>query len=142
MKGAEYILLFEKTDISISFNYDLNGLLVAFKIDGILTETQHAYVMGRIPMLERQIERFTSSFKNATITIKPGDLSFERFWQDYSNKKGKLKMAKNLWAKLAEADKVKVLLHIPKYRIQCAKDKVDMAYPSTYINQEYYNNPV
>ena len=142
MQGSEYILTFNATDISISFNYDLNGLLVSFKVDGILTEKQHDYVMRKIPVLENQIDRFTKVFKNINITTKPKDLSFERFWNDYNNKKGKLVMCKNMWAKLGDAAKVKVLLHIPGYRKQCAKDKVDMAYPSTYINQEYYNNPV
>ena len=69
------------------------------------------------------------------------DLSFDAFWNTYNNKVGKKKMAESSWNNLSKANKIKALMAIPRYNNNLRLNPgIQKAYPTTFINQEYYNN--
>jgi len=66
--------------------------------------------------------------------------SFEQFWKDYGFKTG-LSGAREIWAKLDEAKRERIKLHLPGYvsktitkEIPGAKFKPKRAQPTTYLN--------
>lgn len=138
----EYIFYSPKMSGEILFKYDNeDGAIRKFEIIGELSTAQFKFLIANFPFTEQALINLTSG-KNNQCKIKEvePDLSFERFWDVYGYKKGKRKMAENSWSKKSKAEKVMIIEHIPKYKKQCGIDRVDMAYPSTYLNQEYYKN--
>jgi len=125
------------------FNYYLNGHLKAFEIlSGKLSEKQKTWLKVNFPFDESVIkeEWMKKLRKNFEITVGEPDLSFEAFWDAYDNKKGKKKMAENTWNKMSKAKRIKAMLYLKRYNDQLRIDNVAKAYPSTYLNQEYYEN--
>lgn len=128
------------------FNYDLNGNLKAFKVlEGTLNERQLVWLFkeGNFPVLESIIKTvwIPKGKKNFEITVGEIDLSFEAFWDAYANKVGKLKEARNIWARLSKAEKIQVFLNMPRYKNYLKYHPAQqMMYPTTYLNQEAYKN--
>jgi len=141
-----YTVKSKKDGFVWEFKYSLNGHLKSFKLlQGQLSETQTNWLFtgGNFPY---NVEIMTSVWmvklkKNFETTVGEADLSFENFWNTYAHKVGKKKMAENAWQKMSKANKIKALIGIKKYennlRLYPGQAK---AHPSTYLNQEYYNN--
>lgn len=140
MIATTYIITAKSTNVSLELKYDLNGKLIAFNLDGDYTEEQYNYLMDRTPREQEKVkERFPPNTK-LQVKEMPADLSFEAFWEAYKYKVGKKKMAENIWNKLSRADKVKAMLYIPRYLNHLRLNPgLAQAYPTTYLNQEYYN---
>lgn len=68
----------------------------------------------------------------------PKNLSFETFWNAYSYKKGKIAATQKSWNALTDAEKIEVLLFIPKFLESKKNDKTAMPYASTFLNQKYW----
>ncbi len=68
----------------------------------------------------------------------PQDLRFEVFWNQYGYKKGKIAQTQKLWQALSDAEKIEVLLYIPKFKESKKIDKTAMPYASTFLNQKYW----
>ena len=128
------------------FKYDLKGNLKAFNIlDGALSETQIVwlFVRGKFPVKETDIKEnwIPNLKKNFEITIGEMDLSFDAFWNEYDNKVGKRKMAENIWNRLSKAEKILVMLSIPRFKNYLKYYPAQqMMYATTYLNQEAYKN--
>lgn len=144
MTGNKYIVTSKSTGNSVSFEYDLEGLLVAFRIEvETYTREEHSKMMNNVLIYEKDMERFQ---KNPKIEVKmvPADLSFDNFWncygEAYGEKVGKKKMTENAWTKLSAVDKVLALGNIKKYKFAQARRGHEMAYPSTYLNQRIFEN--
>ena len=138
-KQTKYILIPKANpSISILFKYGFNQLLTEFKIEGEPTETQHQWILERMPVNEKFIEQYKKTDK-FIITEVPMDLSFEAFWDAYDLKIDKKKQCQNLWHSMKDEERIKALLYIDVYNKQLKKTQVQKAYPTTYLNQEYYN---
>lgn len=127
------------------FKYTLNGNLYAFKVlEGSLTVNQKLWLFqkGHFPSEEAAMKIWQKKLKaNFEIEIGEPDLSFEAFWNAYAHKVGKKKMAQNSWEKLSKANKIKAMMGIKRYDNHLRLyPGVQKAHPSTYLNQEYYNN--
>lgn len=138
----QYILTSKKSNAKIVFHYDLRGFLTSFEAEGIETERQLMFFFWNekfpFPYLQHMIEPVE---KLGLFNIKQvdDDLSFERFWREYDYKVSK-KKAQKLWSKLSKANKIKVFLHLPKYRNYLAFKHIEKAYPDTYLRNEKYED--
>jgi len=127
------------------FKYHLNGDLYAFKVlEGSLSPKQMKWLFASANFAANESIMKTVWMvklkKNFEITVGEPDLSFEAFWDAYDKKRGKKKMAENTWNKMSKAKRIKAMLYLKRYNDQLRIDNVAKAYPSTYLNQEYYEN--
>lgn len=138
----KYILTSEEEfSGEIIFEYNLKGFLKCVEI----SSAKHMrldffnWLWRNLPLSIRELEGYkVDAQKMITITEAPEDLSFDRFWKEYGNKVGKKTMTENAWKKLSQADKIKALSYIPKLRTKKTIDGTQMPYPSTYLNQRYW----
>ena len=72
-------------------------------------------------------------------TVKK-DEQFELFWNTYNKKVGR-PICEKKWSKLSQADKEKIFDHLRKY-IPSTPDQQYRKNPSTYLNQECWNDEV
>lgn len=139
--GKKYTVTGTSFTGSLVFDYDLNGVLTGFDLDGELTPQQLTWLYsGRFPFNEAGIKMF-NAIKNFTVFGGELDLSFENFWNMYGYKIGKKVMAENIWKRMSKADKIKALTAIKPYNSHLARHvRKDKAHASTYLNQRMYEN--
>ncbi|MBE9468995.1 MAG: hypothetical protein IMY72_11850 [Bacteroidetes bacterium] len=135
----EFIFYSPKIDGDLCFSYDDKGHLIKFEVKAELTEGQFRETFSLFPFRIELLQKLKTNKGIRIKEIEP-DLSFERFWNFYENKVGKRKMTENIWKNMSKEDKVKVFAHIKRYKEQCRFNNVQMAYPSTYLNQEYWRD--
>lgn len=139
MKGNRYILTAMKSDLAIEFQYDLNGRLIEWKIDPEVSDIQHKWLINHVPGKEEHLKLYSKEDK-FVVELIPKDLSFDAFWNAYEYKTGSKPKSAKLWSKLTNAERVRVFNHIPKYNRHLKMKNTAKAYPTTYLNGEYYNN--
>lgn len=141
MIGKTYIITSSKNSGEIVLKYNLNGYLIALEITANFTEEQYQRIFNNFPYTETKAKEIQQKSTNNTIQELPADLSFERFYNEYANKKGKRVMAEKSWNRLSQKSKIEALKGIAKYNYYLAtKPNIEKAYPSTYINQQYWLN--
>ncbi|MEO0337607.1 MAG: hypothetical protein AAF242_00190 [Bacteroidota bacterium] len=137
----EYIITI-KDKIKILAGYDRN-LLVKAEILNILNvekTEQQEWLWRFIP---RNLTKLSTYKNNPDISYKSVelDLSFQRFWNDYQNKKGNKARAEKLWLGLSKEDRIKALDGIKKYNYFLAtQTAMNKAFPETYLSQRRYEN--
>lgn len=141
MNGIKYLLTIAECDGEVVIEYNLKGFLKSVEI----TVAKHMsfdtfeYVWTNLPLnrakIDEWLKKAPEGFKMHEMSE---DLSFDRFWKEYGNKVGKKTMTENAWKKLSQADKMAALLFIPKLRTRKKLDGTQMPYPSTYLNQKYW----
>ncbi|WP_185868303.1 hypothetical protein [Blattabacterium cuenoti] len=144
MRGKKYIFRSPLVSGDIIFKYDLNGFLREIVLPENLSISHYIWIGKYLPynesiinnMMPNNIMPSKSSF---SIEEVPADLSFNRFWTDYKYKVGKKKMAENIWNRMSLSDRVKALSYIPKYLDHVKRTGHDQAYPTTYLNQRYFD---
>ncbi|MDY3337810.1 hypothetical protein PG279_01290 [Riemerella anatipestifer] len=138
----EYIALHKKSSRKIYFKYSFLGVLEELKLYGEkYTEEQVKWVLQstRMPFTESQMLVLCSNKKlDFDYMPMPTDLSFEVFWNLYGYKKGKIATTQKAWNALSDAEKIEVILYIPKFKESKKIDKTAMPYPSTFLNQKYW----
>ena len=72
---------------------------------------------------------------------RKGDCDFNFFWDLYDKKKGDLEKVKKKWVALSDAERMKALEHIPKYKIE-QPDKTYRKNPETYLNNKSFNDEI
>ncbi|WP_185864815.1 hypothetical protein [Blattabacterium cuenoti] len=139
MEGKQYIFRSNIISGHIIFKYDLNGFLRKVIFPKGLSLSNYIWIGRYIPYNEDVVYKMKNSKYFFSIEEIPVDLSFDRFWTDYKYKVGKKKMAENIWNRMALSDKVKALSYIPKYLDHIKRTGHDQAYPTTYLNQRYFD---
>jgi|26BtaG_2_1085354.scaffolds.fasta_scaffold01717_16 hypothetical protein len=140
MNGKKYILTSSHFKGEIVFEYNLKGFLRRASLEGVggLTKPLFDWIWANLPTSLDKIEDYKKKAGNFKIDEVPVDLSFHRFWTEYGQKVGKKKMTENAWNKLPQKDKIAALLYIEKLRRTKRADGTAMPYPSTYLNQKYW----
>lgn len=140
MTGKKYILTSDHFTGEVTFEYNLKGYLRSVKIGEVrgLSYEMFEWIWQNHPLQASGMDALAKEAGNFKITEVPLDLSFDRFWRDYGNKVGKKTMTENAWKKLSAKDKVAALLFTPRLRNQKKLDGTQMPYPSTYLNQRYW----
>lgn len=126
------------------FKYDLNGNLSQFKIlEGELSAVQRQWLFcaGNFPDIEAVMTANWIPKMRANFEVTKGepDLSFDAFWSAYNHKVKKVK-AESAWKALANRDKMGALAGIKSYDNYLRRKGVAKAYPSTYLNQRYWED--
>lgn len=124
------------TSVSVVFEFDLNGFLIMFKLTGNFNDQQHRWLLINIPTRQEMIKHFDG--KLFRVKEVPIDLSFDAFWKAYNYKVGKKVMAENLWKRMSEEERIKAMTYIARYDQEIRQSGVQKAYPTTYLNQKYY----
>lgn len=140
MTGKKYILTSDHFTGEVTFEYNLKGFLKAVKVGEVkgMSKSIFDWLWANLPTSTQMMEEYKKTAGNFKISEVPVDLSFERFWSEYNNKVGKKKMTENAWNKLSQKDKIAALLYIEKLRRTKRQDGTQMPYPSTYLNQKYW----
>ncbi len=139
MNGNTYIITSSSAGGEIIFRYDADGMLIAYEMNADLTQEQYARLVATFPFQESDAKAMAEK-PNSKVQLVPADLSFERFWNAYNYKEGKKVMAENSWKRLSTKDKAEALSYIAEYNHKLIVSGVAKAYPSTYINQKYWEN--
>lgn len=129
------------------FKYDLEGRLKLFEIlGGVFTEdvVKFLFTPTNFPFYQKRMEEWIIHYKKSFEILKGEiDLSFESFWNTYNYKHGKKMQTQKIWAKLSKKDKINAIIGISKYENHLREyNGQAKAYPSTYLNQRYWENYV
>jgi len=135
----KYIVTGTRFSGSFVLEYSMSGLLRSITNDTSIEDPQHlSRVMATFPITEEFIPALRLS--GAIVRPVPVDTTFDAFWNAYAYKVGKRSMAENTWKRMSEADRIRAINHIAIYDTQLAKNGAAKAYPSTYLNQRYFDN--
>jgi uncharacterized protein YdaU (DUF1376 family) len=79
--------------------------------------------------------------ENVNVNINTINIEFDVFWNLYNKKVGDKKACIKKWNKLKDVDRQKIIDTLPKF-LSNIKDKQFQAHPSTYLNQERWNDEI
>ena len=137
----KYIVRNKSTGGEMLFKFDLQGRLLAFDIlETPPTQEIYTFIQRNLPTTLGQLVQRVKGWKTSELHEVAQDLSFESFWNTYANKNGKKKMCENTWEKMNDNERGLALAGIEKYNKAVKRDGVSKAYPSTYLNQKYWEN--
>lgn len=142
MEGNSWIIG-AKGEVEIS--YHLDGRLAGLRFSEDATREQILWAFDNAAMwvdkdgggdLQAYMKGLGRKVKVEEI---PPDISFTRFWEAYGNKVSKMQ-AEQAWQRLSRAERVRVLVAIPKYRKFSTAKGYDLAYPAKFINKRMYED--
>lgn len=123
------------------FKFDLNGRLIGFEVQAMLSEEQYGWFFANLPKSQAVL---LGDWKRKSKTIKvaevPLDLSFEAFYKKYAYKVGDKKKAQTLWAKLSDAEKALAITKIDSYNRYTERTQIAKVYPERYLSQRRFEN--
>lgn len=124
----------------MSFTYNLNGHLIAFKAEPEdMANTSLIWMYKNFPFFETNIARFRT-IEGLIVTKTSLDISFDSFYNTYGYKVGNKKRAMKLWDAMNETDRIACLSSIPKYKLHIGRTTQAQAYPETYLSQRRWEN--
>lgn len=86
------------------------------------------------------INIFSSDFKDQEIE-QISILTFDEFWDMYDKKVGDKTKLRKKYETISEADREKIHLHVPQYRL-ATPDKKFRKDPQTYLNNQSWNDEI
>jgi hypothetical protein len=122
----------------IKAGFDEHGILVKFENSAILTDNQftHLYNINYFPIT---IEKFEALKGKQGKIEEISTITFEKFWEEYGLKKGKIKAQKE-WLKTSENDRAKAIAKIKPYKFDCKTHNREMVYPERYLKDRRYDD--
>ena len=140
---TSYIIIHKKSERKITLSYDGTfGLLRKIELSNAKWEERDVHIILKLCNSLRTenafLQRMEQKEADYDFLEMPTDLRFEVFWNLYGYKKGKIPATQKAWNALTDAEKIEVLLFIPKFKESKAIDKTAMPYPSTFLNQKYW----
>jgi len=136
----EYVLISTKETCRFFFKYNLNGILISFKCNEQTTDAQLIWMLKKLPVSEEELKFLNKSASTFNIHQLPPKISFEYFWDTYKYKVGSKPKAELIWKKMSIEDKKLAITHIKKYQAQIRLTGAAQAYPTTYLNQRYFES--
>lgn len=118
------------------FGYDAHGSLCHYEVNASLTTKQLKYLAENLPVFEEGVQALVNKSREGAMARQlPSDLTFERFWDLYGLKDGKIK-ALRAWQGLTMAEKAAAIGFIPFYKQNIASRSIAQCHATTYINQK------
>lgn len=138
-----YIIIHKVSERKITLGYDGTfGMLREILLSNARWEKEDITIVLREANKLRSetdfLQKMEQKFPDFDYLEMPRDLRFEVFWNAYGYKKGKIAQTQKLWNSLTDAEKIEVLLFIPKFKESKLIDKTAMPYASTFLNQKYW----
>lgn len=132
-----YILTHKNLQGEVELGYSSTGRLMLWHIRAELNQSNYEKLLNHIPVEEKNVNAYRN--KGWNMKHLPPDLSFERFWQAYDNKKSKLK-AEKLWEKMTTAERMKALEQLPAYNRFLASKGMEKAFPDTWLRNKRWED--
>ena len=134
----EFILTSPLLNGFLKFGYDDKGNLIHYDNKATLTELQEGFLYHpeTFPLKTSQLQKFAG--KKGKID-EVSSLNFDRFWEEYGYKKGKLK-AEIEWYKLTKEEWAKAIIKIKSYKYNCYTKGIEMIYPERYLKHKRFND--
>lgn len=122
----------------IKAGFDEHGALVKFENSAILTEQQwlHLYNPDNFPLIE---QKFTALAGKRGKIEEVSELTFDRFWEEYGCKKGKIQAQKE-WNKLSDDEKAKAIGRIKAFKFDCKAHNREQVYPERYLKHRRFDD--
>ncbi|SFB80733.1 hypothetical protein SAMN05421780_101566 [Flexibacter flexilis DSM 6793] len=137
----KYAIQTTKYTEQVVFEYDEeSGLLVGLHIEAGLPVGPHEWILEHLPRTTTELQDFVAAVTSPHTRVieVPHDLSFERFWDQYTKKVNKARCIK-LFEKLSDADKLKAITTVTPYLEYCKRTGFrGVADPEKYLNAGYY----
>lgn len=131
----KYVLDSSNIDGQLVFEYDENNMLVGFENNAKLESNLVDYLATHFPMKFEMLQWIVKVSKNAKLLELPDEVTFEKFYNTYCRKEGKIK-ALAAWNKLSENDRKLAYRYIPRYNSILAMEKWrSRLMPATYLNE-------
>lgn len=139
---SKYLVEFKGTPASAILHYNPDGCLVYYEHEGEWSKKAFIFFFERFPFMLEHLEALKANTKfKIKVEEIPEDLSFERFWEEYANKKGKKSRVENVWNRMIDQDRIMALKYIKTYDSHLAMNKgIVKKYPETFLNAEEWNN--
>lgn len=139
----DYIIIHKTSDRKITLTYDNTfGTLRKVELSNARWTTEEiTIVLREVNKLRTEadfLQKMEQKVPDFDYLEMPRDLRFEVFWNACGYKKGKIATTQKLWNALTDAEKIEVLLFIPKFKESKLIDKTAMPYASTFLNQKYW----
>ena len=130
----------QKANCNLQFKYGNNGRLLAieFVLDDLnIDEQLRLQIVANAPSSVGTLKQLAQKHNWKLIEVLE-DITFESFWNKYNYKVGKLNKTKEYWNKLSDADKTLAFKYIDKYNNHLKLSNVSKAYPTSYLNGQYW----
>lgn len=138
---SKYLITFITTSTKALVEYNAEGCLIEYKLEGGFDEKQFKFFFERFPFTYKRLEIWKTSdpTKFKVEEVEP-DLSFSHFWDEFAHKTGNKGRAIKLWDKMNEVNRIAALNHIPIYDQELLKKPGQLKlYPETYLNQRRWD---
>lgn len=135
-----FVVTSSKFQGDLVFVYDGLGNLRQFKDLTNMNEVQQKYLRDHFPFTSFLLPELAGDSRTLRVEEVKKDLSFRAFWNQYDHKVGDRKRAERLWNQLREADRLKALQAIPRYRAYLDRTRTKIAHPETWLAQERWKN--
>lgn len=125
----------------ILFTFNDNELLCGLQIEAELSESQHIFLLKKIPREIVELDNF-KKLKDSSVTITEvsQDITFDMFWNKYDEKiRSSKKRAEQKWNKMPKGEQNKAYAYIPKYN-RSLTTGISKKYAESYLNAELWNN--
>ena len=125
----------------LSFKFDLNDRLIGFQINAVLSQEQYDWFFKNLPKTTKVLlSDWKANSKTIKITEVPLDLSFDAFYNKYNYKVGNKTKAKDLWAKMDDANRALAITKIDAYNRFTEQSMIAKVYPERYLSHRRYEN--
>jgi hypothetical protein len=125
----------------LMFKYDLNGDIIGFEIQAVLTKEQKDWYFKNLPKTESDlVVEWPRKSKTIKVVEVPEDLSFEAFWTRYGYKVGDKKKATKLWNEMKPESRALALSKIERYKKFAENANIALVYPERYLSQRRFEN--
>lgn len=136
-----YLVDINNGKLKVALGYNKTGLLVAFRLDSMITDEGLTWLHAHMPFTEEGLKKWKGIIRNIVISEAIDDTSFSGFWERYKYKVGNKKRAEKLWSLLSEKERLSALASIAKYdRFLATRQRMEKAYPETYLAQRRWEN--
>ena len=137
-----FLAIGKKTGLRIVFKYDLNAVLRSVEFDGKCTDDLIERIKVKIPVnMQYCISEIKNQKPNSQWIFKElTELSFEAFYKSYPNKLGKKDLARKIWDKMSDAERMDAILYLDEYIPLKRKEGTNIPYASSYLNGKYWES--
>lgn len=134
-----FIAKHHKTQLKVTFKYDLNELLRVVEFEGDWDVLKIGNVLNNATtstalMLEKIKKQ---DLKSGWIFAELSDVTFAYFYKNYPRKVGPKELTEKQYSKLSNVEKMEAILFIPEL-IKLKGDGTAFPYPATYLKQKYW----
>lgn len=136
-----YTVKGRNTNTLWEFQYNLNGVLIQFKIfnDEVMSDKQLAWFLSKFPYLEKTILHWKEKVPNIEVIVGEPIIDFATFWNLYNYKVGKIKAEKE-WKKLPKPDQIKAIAQIKAYNGFLRRKQIAKVYPERYLKHRRFED--